>query len=48
MALKFYKLYKIDRAKDNASAETFENLVNIENYVAQVIEKHRSKYEREY
>lgn len=34
MALKFYKLYKIDRAKDNASAETFENLVNIENYVA--------------
>ena len=48
MALKFYKLYKIDRANDVALAETFENLENIENYVAQVIEKHRSKYEREY
>ena len=48
MALKFYKLYKIDRANETASAETFENLKNIENYVSQVIEKHRSKYEREY
>lgn len=48
MALKFYKLYKIDRANETASAETFENLENIENYVSQVIEKHRSKYEREY
>ena len=41
MALKFYKLYKIDRANDVALAETFENLENIENYVSQVIEKHR-------
>lgn len=48
MALKFYKLYKIDRANDVALAETFEKLENIENYVSQVIEKHRSKYEREY
>lgn len=48
MALKFYKLYKIDRAYETALAETFENLENIENYVSQVIEKHRSKYEREY
>ena len=48
MALKFYKLYKIDRDNDAAVEENFENLSNIENYVAQVIEKHRSKYEREY
>lgn len=48
MALNFYKLYKIDRANDTALAETFENMENIKNYVAQVIEKHRSKYEREY
>lgn len=48
MALKFYKLYKIDRANDTALVESFENTENIESYVIQVIEKHRSKYEREY
>lgn len=48
MALKFYKLYKIDRANDTALVESFENTENIERYVIQVIEKHRSKYEREY
>ena len=48
MALKFYKLYKIDRANDTALVENFENTENIESYVIQVIEKHRTKYEREY
>lgn len=48
MALKFYRLYKIDRDNDTAIEENFDNLANIENYVAQVIEKHRNKYEREY
>lgn len=38
MALKFYRLYKIDRDNDTAVEENFENLANIENYVEQVIE----------
>lgn len=48
MTLKFYRLYKIDRDNETAVEESFDNLSNIERYVGQVIEKHRSKYEREY
>lgn len=48
MTLIYHKIYKIDKDQDNALVENFENQQNIEEYVQQVIEKHRSKYEREY
>lgn len=38
MALKFYRLYKIDRDNETAVEESFDNLSNIERYVGQVIE----------
>lgn len=48
MSLIYYKIYKIDKGQDNALIENFENQQNIEEYVQEVIDKHRSKYEREY
>lgn len=48
MSLIYHKIYKIDKDQANAVEENFENQQNIEEYLQQVIEKHRGKYEREY